>query len=683
MANTLYADDGSLRITVVNGTTLTGLNAPDGSMYVVEGNPAIHRGLYHPCGAMLVKVNADSTSSSIPAYSPEGFRNISLAPFGTTITGAMRCTIVSGAFANTTIVSNTQKATAAVEFDFVNKTYKEGSNYKNLLDNIPITRASTATYVNNKGMVDTAAVNTARLTHELGTGKPLGLLLEPAATNLLIRSQDFSATWIVGSGTTITNNSDYAPDGTKTAVTINQTAGNANSYIYQVISTGVADNTVYTLSFYVKPNNFPSSDLVIGIRDQALVNFFTQAMPSLPQNIWSRVSFTFTSTVGATSLHVFPYRQPTSFLTPAVNSGTIQLWGIQVETGNAASSYIPTVGTQVTRAADTGILLNSTAFDLGLKTNTINLLVRSQEFDNARWAPGTGVTVVADNATAPDTTLTADTITVTGANPFQALSQFAVTVKPSTTYTFSQYINLGTLAVGDYKFGITDVISNTYIGGVQTPNITPISGTWVRYWYTFTTSSTTTSIHVRPYINPNTNLGGTFALWGAQLEESDIMTSYVPTVAAQVSSASFYGFTYLVKFYSKPTGSTTNSALFSISGNPGSNAESITTFHSPDVTTSTVTLSADQTPTFTATATMNGVLNKVAYAFAPNDAVYSVNGGAAITDITVTLPTGPMALACIGGAAYNTALFTPGCIISEVSIWDTKRSSAEVVALST
>jgi hypothetical protein len=104
MPNFLYADDGSLRITVVNGTTLTGLNAPDGSMYVVEGNPAIHRGLYHPCGAMLVKVNADSTSSSIPAYSPEGFRNISLAPFGTTITGAMRCTIVSGAFANTTIV---------------------------------------------------------------------------------------------------------------------------------------------------------------------------------------------------------------------------------------------------------------------------------------------------------------------------------------------------------------------------------------------------------------------------------------------------------------------------------------------------------------------------------------------------------------------------------------------------
>jgi len=415
MPNFLYADDGSLRITVVNGTTLTGLNAPDGSMYVVEGNPAIHRGLYHPCGAMLVKVTLDSTTTQqTTAYSPEGYRNICLPPFTTNLfTGAARCTIVSGSFA----ITPPSNFTANVEFDFVNKTYKEGSVYKDLLSNLSISRASTATYVNNKGMVDTAADNTARLTHELGTGKPLGLLLEPAATNLLIKSQDISGpAWAVGSGITITNNSDYAPDGTKTAVTINQTAGNANSYLYQVISTGVAASTVYTLSFYVKPNNFPSSDLVIGIRDQTTVIFFTQALPSLPQNMWSRVSFTFTSTVGATDLHIFPYKQPTtSFSTPAVNSGTIQLWGIQVETGNAASSYIPTVGTQVTRAADTGILLNSTAFDLGLKTNTINLLVRSQEFDNATWQTSAGVTVVANNATAPDTTLTADTITVTGA----------------------------------------------------------------------------------------------------------------------------------------------------------------------------------------------------------------------------------------------------------------------------
>lgn len=48
----LRAADGSIRVTVVDGTQLTGLYAPDGSIYVVDASLEVGPvGLTHPCGA--------------------------------------------------------------------------------------------------------------------------------------------------------------------------------------------------------------------------------------------------------------------------------------------------------------------------------------------------------------------------------------------------------------------------------------------------------------------------------------------------------------------------------------------------------------------------------------------------------------------------------------------------------
>lgn len=679
MANTLYADDGSLRITVVNGTTLTGLNAPDGSMYVVEGNPAIHRGLYHPCGAMLVKVTLDSTTTQqTTAYSPEGYRNICLPPFTTNLfTGAARCTIVSGSFA----ITPPSNFTANVEFDFVNKTYKEGSVYKDLLSNLSISRASTATFVNNKGMVDTAAVNTARLTHELGTGKPLGLLLEPAATNLVYSSQNINANWNVGGGITITNNSDYAPDGTKTAVTINQTAGNANSYLYQVISVGVAASTVYTLSFYVKPNNFPSSDLVIGIADQTTVPFFVRALPSLPQNKWSRVSFTFTSTVGATNLRVFPYRQPTSYATPPVNSGTIQLWGIQVETGNAASSYIPTVGTQVTRSPDTGALLSSGAFNTGLVTTTTNLALQSNSYDDATWGKTAGVSVAPNTATAPDSSLTADVITVDTSASQSLYQTFPVT--PNTVYTFSQYVNLGTFLSAEYKFAIYDITNSVLLYNNQVPNVILTSGVWLRFDFTFTTPADCSSIRIYPYRNSAVTSGGTFSLWGSQLEQLDTYTDLVPTTTTIATASSFQQCTLYSEFYTKPSTSTTNSYLISLSPTSNNPTEAIFINHVSDVKGTVLSNNIDQTSSFTGTPTFDGALTKVAMYYGYNNSSFSLNGAAAIPDTSVNPPLETMTKAYIGSASWNPAVGVANIVIAKIALWSTRRKDADLVAITT
>jgi hypothetical protein len=75
----LYAADGSLNVTVVDGSTLTGLYAANGSYNVVEVDGITLTGLYHPCGAYNVYVaSADWTGGSIH---PCGALVVSTTPY--------------------------------------------------------------------------------------------------------------------------------------------------------------------------------------------------------------------------------------------------------------------------------------------------------------------------------------------------------------------------------------------------------------------------------------------------------------------------------------------------------------------------------------------------------------------------------------------------------------------------
>lgn len=60
---------------------------------------------------------------------------------------------------------------------------------------ITCTRASVATYFDSTGLLQTAAADTARITHDPATGACLGLLVEPAATNALQWCRDLSNAW--------------------------------------------------------------------------------------------------------------------------------------------------------------------------------------------------------------------------------------------------------------------------------------------------------------------------------------------------------------------------------------------------------------------------------------------------------------------------------------------------------
>lgn len=85
-----YSSDGSINITVVDGTEYTGLYATDDSWNVVLAPGDTFVGTYHPCGAYYVTVG-DGTVIDIKA--PDGSLFVQEDPF----TGnGLKVTVVSG-----------------------------------------------------------------------------------------------------------------------------------------------------------------------------------------------------------------------------------------------------------------------------------------------------------------------------------------------------------------------------------------------------------------------------------------------------------------------------------------------------------------------------------------------------------------------------------------------------------
>jgi len=66
----LYAADGSMNVTVVDGNSYSGLYAADGSLNVIKAPGGTYVGLHHPCGALYVTAVTDT--SFYPAYAPDG-----------------------------------------------------------------------------------------------------------------------------------------------------------------------------------------------------------------------------------------------------------------------------------------------------------------------------------------------------------------------------------------------------------------------------------------------------------------------------------------------------------------------------------------------------------------------------------------------------------------------------------
>lgn len=224
---------------------------------------------------------------------------------------------------------------------------------------ITFTRSTTATFVGSDGFIQTAAINSPRFGYDPATLTAKGLLIEEARTNLTPYSADYSFWGNVFAG--VTANQGTSPDGLNNASKIVPNNGQASSWISQV---GIPASTgTHTLTVYAKPAGLTAFQIgffnttdndrfavytLSGSGSVASSSAGTTASIQNAGNGWYRCILTFTTTgTGSTQVQVARLSSGTG---DGVNGWLV--WGAQLEAGAFATSYIPTVGSTVTRTAD-------------------------------------------------------------------------------------------------------------------------------------------------------------------------------------------------------------------------------------------------------------------------------------------------------------------------------------------
>jgi hypothetical protein len=233
-------------------------------------------------------------------------------------------------------------------------------------------RASTATYIGSDGLIKTATANTARYTYSvLDLTIPPRLLYEPAATNLYNFSEQINTYSLTGA--TVTANNTTAPDGTMSADKLVEDTSTTHHDAHQTMASVTAGVAMTVSAFFkaaersmVTLEFVPSSSFANAIAPVAYFSLTTGALANTVNitakdtsiiyygNGWYRCSATVTPLTGGTLICNMGMTAGLSNTETYTGDGTsgLYIWGAQAETGNVATSYIPTGATTITRAAD-------------------------------------------------------------------------------------------------------------------------------------------------------------------------------------------------------------------------------------------------------------------------------------------------------------------------------------------
>jgi hypothetical protein len=227
------------------------------------------------------------------------------------------------------------------------------------------TRASTATYINRYKVLQVAGVNTPRFEKQ-------GYLCEGTSTNLLLYSEQAgNSAWTQNNVTVSANTTSTTdPYGTNLADKIVEDKSNNIHCIYQTVSVQsailtfscfvkAAESTKFRLNSYESstPSNPIIADFDLSAVTATPANSSTISATITPlANGWFRVSATTTSAAKvSTNFYLQTTRSGTGAYTGDGSSG-LYVFGAQLEALPFATSYIPTVGSNVTRAADNLII---------------------------------------------------------------------------------------------------------------------------------------------------------------------------------------------------------------------------------------------------------------------------------------------------------------------------------------
>ena len=535
------------------------------------------------------------------------------------------------------------------------------ANSKTLDPRITFTRASTATYYD-------------------------GVTNAVAEQNLFTYSDQFdNAAWSK-TNSTVTANSVVAPDGTTTADTLTASSTAATVCVIQ----GIQNVVGQTVSVYAKAGT--SSFLGVQVYNSASwanFNLSTGAVASSSGctasvvsvgNSWYRCIVANT-TNGALNV-VIAGKDADPGVAPYNNGNmtsgnTIYLWGAQVEIRASATAYTPTTTAAITnyipvlQTAASGVARldynPTTGESLGLliEESRVNLLTYSSDFTNAAWTK-TNSTITTAADIAPDGTQTASMLvesTATGGHQVTEL----ITAVTSTAYTATVYVKAAGRSyialyannpgVGKYFDLVNGVVLGNFIAAPTTATITSVGNGWYRCSMTATSTSTAVT-GLNLYLSTDgitgvSYLGNGYSgvfVWGAQLEAGAFATSYIPTVASQVTRAadaasmtgtnfsSWYNVGQGTLYGEGDTGTTSNALLAVISDGSTSNLLGIGHTGSTNTANSYYNLVLQTNFGSLGVVWNINTVGKVILSLSSNNSNAACNGVAGTVDTVCTMP---------------------------------------------
>jgi hypothetical protein len=504
-------------------------------------------------------------------------------------------------------------------------------------------------------------------------------LIEKVRTNLLTYSNDFSnAAWVKGSDTFIfAGFSD--PFGGSNAWRITTGSG-AGTFMSQAFTFAAVP---YTFSIWAKANG--NTNLTLQIANSAETSYVLTSD-------WQRISLTFTPTAGASTV----------VIGNGLSSVDALIYGSQLETGDIATDYIATT----TTAVSVGPVANIPRIDytgggcgkLLLEPQRTNLVTFSEQFDNAAWTKFNS-SVSANQVISPDGYLNADKLIP---NTVAASHQINVSVT-GAAHTLSIFAKAGEYSTLALFYTVHD---GRAVFNLSNGTITETTGTvtsriedYGNGWYRCILSTTLTThnairiyaINGTTWADVSTAGNGTsgILIYGAQLEAGSYASSYVPTLAASVTRgadacsktgiSSLIGQTegtLFVEFENNANFNSNIDRIISISDGTSSNRLYLAKLSS-GASYFVAVSGGTQTGEITGSAIPTGNV-KIAVAYKTNDCIIYINGAAAGTDTSVTIPACSQLFLGRENGVTTDGLFKP---YKQALLFKTRLSNADLAAL--